>query len=260
MSRLNSFLRSSTSSPEPENNNSDVIKSKSCYWARVVRVAKYNWDRGQMVSTARRIVICSDSYYNNYKIQGKGGLDPSLIPDPTCGVDIRLSPTIRFVKKRQVLTKKETQRQKYKKRKLTIKDSICQLDIRLSPTIRSVKKDKYWQKQRHRDKNTKKQSNYEIKGQTCELDIRLSPAIRLVKKRQRHTMPKTKTYTMQKTKINHEWKTLHVMWGIDTGLSFFLLLLSSLTMQRIIISMLAVWMIPKSKTIAHHLWEERYHV
>merc|ERR1719361_3313539 len=43
--------RSSTSSPEPENNNSDVIKRKS-------------------------------------------GLDPSLIPDPTCGVDIRLSPTI----------------------------------------------------------------------------------------------------------------------------------------------------------------------
>ena len=106
----------------------------------MVRGAKDNWYRGQMVSTARRIVICSDSYYNNYKIQGKGGLDPSLIPDPTCGVDIRLSPTIRFVKKRQVLTKKETQRQKYKKRKLTIKDSICQLDIRLSPTIRIVKK------------------------------------------------------------------------------------------------------------------------
>ena len=99
MSRLNSSLRSSTSSPEPENNNSDVIKSKSCYRARVVRGAKDNWYRGQMVSTARRIVICSDSYYDNYKIQGKGGLDPSLIPDPTCGVDIRLSPTIRFVKK-----------------------------------------------------------------------------------------------------------------------------------------------------------------
>ena len=139
----------------------------------MVRGAKDNWYRGQMVSTARRIVICSDSYYNNYKIQGKGGLDPSLIPDPTCGVDIRLSPTIRFVKKRQVLTKTETQG--------------------------------------HRDKNTKTQSNYEIKGQTCELDIRLSPAIRLIKKRQRHTIPKTKPYTVSKTKINHEWKTLHVM-------------------------------------------------
>ena len=31
-----------------------------------------------------------------FNIEGKGGLDPSYLPDPTCGVDIRLSPTIRF--------------------------------------------------------------------------------------------------------------------------------------------------------------------
>ena len=163
-----------------------------------MRVAKDNWDRGQMVSTTRRIVICSDSYYNNYKIQGKGGLDPSLIPDPTCGVDIRLSPTIRFVKKRQVLTKSEVQR--------------------------------------HRDKNTKTQSNYEMKGPTCELDIRLSPAIRLVKKDKDIYRVKDKDVYHAKDK---DQPTCHVC-RIDIGLSFFLLLLSSLTMERIIISMLSV--------------------
>ena len=86
-----------------------------------MRVAKDNWDRGQMVSTTRRIVICSDSYYNNYKIQGKGGLDPSLIPDPTCGVDIRLSPTIRFVKKKTSTDKIRDTETKIQKRKVTMK-------------------------------------------------------------------------------------------------------------------------------------------
>ena len=71
-----------------------------------------------------------------------------------------------------------------------------------------------------------------------------------------YTVSKTKTYTMPKTKVDHEWRTQHVTWGIDIGLSFFLLLLSSLTMERIIISMLSVWMIPKSKTTAHLLWRE----
>ena len=33
---------------------------------------------------------------NLFKIEGKGGLDPFYLPDPTCGVDIRLSPTIRY--------------------------------------------------------------------------------------------------------------------------------------------------------------------
>ena len=88
------------------------------------------------------------------------------------------------------------------------------------------------------------------------------------KKRQRHTMPKTKpytvsktkTYAMPKTKVNHEWRTQHVTCGIDFGLSFFLLLLSSLTMERIIISMLSVWMIPKSNTTAHLLWEEKHNL
>jgi len=49
--------RSTSSSPEPENNNSDYIKD-SCYPPH------------------------------------KSGLDPNIIPDPKCGVDIRLSPTI----------------------------------------------------------------------------------------------------------------------------------------------------------------------
>ena len=92
-----------------------------------------------MVSTARRIVICSDSYNNNYKIQGKGGLDPSLIPDPTCGVDIRLSPTIRFVKKTRTDKNRETGT-KIQKRKVTMKGPTCELYISLSPAIRLVKK------------------------------------------------------------------------------------------------------------------------
>ena len=51
------YTRSTSSSPEPENNNSDYIKDSA--------------------------------YYPN-----KAGLDPNFIPDPKCGVDIRLSPTI----------------------------------------------------------------------------------------------------------------------------------------------------------------------
>ena len=218
VSRLNSFLRSSTSSPEPENNNSDVIKSKSCYWARVGRVAKDNGDRGQMVSTARRIVICSDSYYNNYKIQGKGGLDPSLIPDPTCGVDIRLSPTIRF-----------------------------------------VKKDKYWQNQRQRDTETKIQKRkvtMKWKAQHVSWTEDSVPPSGLSKKDKDIYRVKDKDVYHAKDK---DQPTCHVC-RIDIGLSFFLLLLSSLTMERIMISMLSMWMIPKSNTIAHHLWEERHYI
>ena len=75
-----------------------------------------------------------------------------------------------------------------------------------------------------------------MKGPTCELDIRLSPAIRLVKKDKDIYRVKDKDVYHAKDKNQ---PTCHVS-RIDIGLSFFLLLLSSLTMKRIIISMLSV--------------------